>query len=1182
MSVQPSTNPFRGGRNLASHSHSVMDSVSNTAFGPQDDPLHPPSTDGEDSENDSDNDQLVTQPRRRAPMMIDWRRKICNFLNMPSTCTDDEIIEELEIKDKLLRESESLKRLAFANQGPPRVQIINRISCQDSDEHGLYLDEPWLVENGPHRAHLRCSRLVDNLELYLERNKDIVCIAYRDYECCGRMPPAPDPGYSELLVKENVDIVSDELRAAWDQLVVAVTYDAEAPTDISRGSFDLEDENGRAQETQHPYLWWFQHRNRIERAKSNLSQESIYQVEAFQYYLRVYLGDEWAKVDSLIRGGNITAKYLEYLFAPGQIIISKLGGLSRAQWQAYTATSWLATGGSLLTKSNFQALIKVNYWDFDGNFQRLNSALNLSGLPSLTEEFPINAMMVFPMKYADEGTVCNLRRRGQMFWKCRHRKYVCVRGTPQDHLYGANSASRFMIDRATFRQMHPPSSGQQAPVRYRDDLGSGVMAQDEPLPDLGDGFYMCLPTSLYGFNMQKKDWVKLEVDLLQEVTWNEEAFDQLVMDHQTKELVEAVVTNHLDGDIDTDLIHGKGNGLFILLHGGPGTGKTLTAESVAEIAKKPLYRVTCGDVGTKAEEVERYLEVVSLLGKTWGCVVLLDEADVFLEQRKLDSLERNALVSVFLRVLEYYDGIMILTSNRVGIFDEAFKSRIQLSLRYNDLEEAQRRQIWLNFINRLEKLESQRIAQASEPSLTNILSTPHTAPRLGVNIKSMRDRLDDLAKAPLNGREIRNMISTARQLAVFRKEKLSYQHLESVMAEAQKFGEYIKRLHKGYTSDQIKRGHDLLPTSPDSVTDILRQDCDLIRRTRPRRSGLVMSNSPQMLGQVTRGMPLQSSRTKGSAGSPIVAIKHSNLPFPAHRMRAEGEFGSISKNTQATETKFDDKMSVDSGGINWDNFMEFSNVKVDDVNLNWDDLIPDEKLAEIQAEEEEKRNEAYVRKVMAEGVPRKAALKSRNRQSERVSGSTKQRKRQKKRQQNRKINWNNVLRGADLSPTHSPEGGHGYPPPGPLPPRRSRDKLLDCKLRSTHYTISQDHTSGREAYEDSLLASFGKRRLTDKPSTSLGMSSSLQRSPSLRASLASGDNSVTQDKGLGMQQIFGAGLHGRRPVELKMPEDAVSFPQDLSSQLTGFGLHNEETTTIKPNEGKRRRNEVRVEWVCCE
>jgi AAA+ superfamily predicted ATPase len=118
-----------------------------------------------------------------------------------------------------------------------------------------------------------------------------------------------------------------------------------------------------------------------------------------------------------------------------------------------------------------------------------------------------------------------------------------------------------------------------------------------------------------------------------------------VVDEETKTLVSALVTNQIDPDKTTDLMSGKGNGLFILLHGGPGTGKTLTAESVAEFAQKPLYRVTCGDIGTKAEEVEKYLEYVLVLGKKWGCVVLLDEADVFLEQRTLFDLQRNALVS---------------------------------------------------------------------------------------------------------------------------------------------------------------------------------------------------------------------------------------------------------------------------------------------------------------------------------------------------------------------------------------------------------------------------------------------------------------------------------------------------------------------------------------------------------
>ena len=91
--------------------------------------------------------------------------------------------------------------------------------------------------------------------------------------------------------------------------------------------------------------------------------------------------------------------------------------------------------------------------------------------------------------------------------------------------------------------------------------------------------------------------VDLEVDKIREVKWNKASFDHLVVDHETKELVQALVTNQVAMEKGTDIIDSKGNGLILLLHGGPGTGKTFTAESVAEIAEKPLFRVTCGDIG---------------------------------------------------------------------------------------------------------------------------------------------------------------------------------------------------------------------------------------------------------------------------------------------------------------------------------------------------------------------------------------------------------------------------------------------------------------------------------------------------------------------------------------------------------------------------------------------------------
>ncbi|KAL1617595.1 hypothetical protein SLS56_010918 [Neofusicoccum ribis] len=255
----------------------------------------------------------------------------------------------------------------------------------------------------------------------------------------------------------------------------------------------------------------------------------------------------------------------------------------------------------------------------------------------------------------------------------------------------------------------------------------------------------------------------------------------LEIKEQNKVLITALVSNKIEAERATDLVAGKGTGLIVLLHGGPGTGKTLTAESVAEIAEKPLYRVTCGDIGTDPKEVESYIEKVFYLGKIWDCVVLLDEADVFLEQRSLEDLSRNALVSVFLRTLEYYTGILILTSNRVGTFDEAFKSRIQLALHYKPLTQRKREQIWANFIKRLQSLGE---------------------PVDGVEILSQVRRLSEY---PMNGRQIRNAITTARQLALYKNEPLNTGYLEHSIEVSGDFDRYLSGVKGDIKDDDWAR-----------------------------------------------------------------------------------------------------------------------------------------------------------------------------------------------------------------------------------------------------------------------------------------------------------------------------------------------------------------------------------------
>ncbi|KAH8773096.1 P-loop containing nucleoside triphosphate hydrolase protein [Hyaloscypha sp. PMI_1271] len=327
-----------------------------------------------------------------------------------------------------------------------------------------------------------------------------------------------------------------------------------------------------------------------------------------------------------------------------------------------------------------------------------------------------------------------------------------------------------MIDTPMYKQVNPAAFPSRPPGE--------VIEAPTPEEMQTRSFFLLMPSEVFGHSMQTKKWVPLKVAYISPVVWNMEAFDSLVVDDDTKELVKALVTNQLAKEKGTDVLDGKGNGLVILLHG----TLTLLPESVAELARKPLYRVTCGDIGTDATAVDKHLQIVLHLGRIWGCVVLLDEADVFLEERSLADMARNALVSVFLRVLEYYDGILILTSNRVGTFDEAFKSRIQLALHYDNLSRTQRRAIWANFIKRLASIEKD-----------------------SVNTDSLTEHLDELAAHDMNGRQIRNSLTTARQLALYKGKKMDYGLLKHAIGVGSKFDHYLKGVKGNFSDDELAR-----------------------------------------------------------------------------------------------------------------------------------------------------------------------------------------------------------------------------------------------------------------------------------------------------------------------------------------------------------------------------------------
>lgn len=203
------------------------------------------------------------------------------------------------------------------------------------------------------------------------------------------------------------------------------------------------------------------------------------------------------------------------------------------------------------------------------------------------------------------------------------------------------------------------------------------------------------------FSMHLKCWGQAEVSGLTPVAWQDQAWDLLVLPPQRKALIRAVVQRQREVH-GVDLIEGKGEGSTFLLYGPPGTGKTLTAEAMAETLHRPLYVLSAGEMGTTPQELETTLANALELCSRWDCICLIDEADIFLEQRTGADVVRNALVCVMLRQLEYHPGVLFLTTNRAKGIDPAVQSRLTLALRYETLDYSAREEVWSNLLRRVQ------------------------------------------------------------------------------------------------------------------------------------------------------------------------------------------------------------------------------------------------------------------------------------------------------------------------------------------------------------------------------------------------------------------------------------------------------------------------------------------------
>ncbi|KAI5854058.1 P-loop containing nucleoside triphosphate hydrolase protein [Tricharina praecox] len=508
--------------------------------------------------------------------------------------------------------------------------------------------------------------------------------------------------------------------------------------------------------------------------------------------LNNYIDADYASVkqrlDPLLEHGEITFDLLWAFFLPNTLCYTKCGGSTEAMC---LKLDWVSEKCSPARGKCLS--MECHYVDYDGrNFGECKAIVEI---PEFLGTCRIDSLPIYPFGYHPDvdSLKQKLVARGRKFGTLTGMQYKYYKGLAffkkKNSLVRVTVQSRIMVDALTFKRMNPnynsnpvkPGAGRYGggdPEDDLDDMGvldltapnsssEGLMSEEQLL--------MCSPTVL-GFSFGDKMWVEFAIDSIHEIIFNTGAFDSLVLPESQKSIVRALVENHTGKGktekkrpgID-DIIRGKGQGLVAVLHGRPGVGKTLTAEGISEYLRKPLYMVSAGELGTDSRELEHQLSRILDICYGWGAVLLLDEADVFLERRSVHELQRNALVSIFLRLLEYFQGIMFLTTNRVETFDEAFQSRIHIALKYNDLDRKAKRIIWGTFLDMKKKnadIQLRKIVTEAE--------------------------LDGLARHKLNGRQIKNVVRTAQALSSSMEEALSMKHLTRVLEVTQDFEHDLK------------------------------------------------------------------------------------------------------------------------------------------------------------------------------------------------------------------------------------------------------------------------------------------------------------------------------------------------------------------------------------------------------
>jgi hypothetical protein len=358
-----------------------------------------------------------------------------------------------------------------------------------------------------------------------------------------------------------------------------------------------------------PYRSLFHHRKQLETVgleRFAEDEESLEHLKLLLSWIKTHFDLDIAAYE---RCTTQTPRVIPYdrlwtLFPPGTLAYCKLLSQNRAfrvndTWYDYNELSPCMA-------------LKSEFVDFDGD--RLGTRAMELAIPKYQGTRELNELTTIPFELLDDAN--DLReellargRKFETFIGQHFRQYdgIAIKKTPEGYAR-FTVAGRVMIDCKTYHRLEPndmfnvkslnddSTKMERSRRRAQGHLTFATSDGERKFDKLSDDNAMLTNATVRGYSFTAKRFMEFFVEDLAEIEWNTSCFDDLVLDAAIKKTVQALVSTHAQKrESFDDIVKGKGMGLVCVLHGPPGVGKTLTAETVAEFVKRPLYMVSSGD-----------------------------------------------------------------------------------------------------------------------------------------------------------------------------------------------------------------------------------------------------------------------------------------------------------------------------------------------------------------------------------------------------------------------------------------------------------------------------------------------------------------------------------------------------------------------------------------------------------